>query len=306
MQSGLGGLVWFFRECKGQSRLHWEQRRRALGAPAKRQSYALHWRREVQLIRWCALSFSTVMALAPSQWVAAQERWPAAYSSRIYYYSTDPTPIEVTVRRLGNPDLSQRAMLRIPRAYVVFADGYRPHETPTLPDAIETGTLGVALTYPDGMALSVHAAKLQAERQMGRTAADSALRSQQYSARLHYIRPGVPWEDRARGRIEKTGERVGTFDGLEHFRKPRRDWYRGRPGGDQFVSIDCAPAQEALPVHFCRTVMRISRDLVADVHFVDFRLHGGRVFANERALAFRKSICRFVLSPCEVDARSLR
>jgi len=82
---------------------------------------------------------------------SADGHWPADFDSPIDFYSTDMTPIEV---RLG------KAVLHIPRAAIIFADGYSPMRLSRLPDIVETREIAIVVVYPDGQPLSAYAHEL--------------------------------------------------------------------------------------------------------------------------------------------------
>jgi hypothetical protein len=229
--------------------------------------------------------------------VEAEDRWPTVYTSPIYYYSLDNSPIQVTLRPFNDAEPLHRAVLNIPRAYIVFANRYLPSRIPRLPPAIETDDIRVALTYPNGSALSLHGQELSSTMHTHFAEAIESLRSQRYSARIVYLYPDPEWESRIRRRTANMTI-VGVFDGLEHVRWLQRDLYFGRAGDDEFIEVSCNVESESRADAFCETQMRIGTELVAYVSFVDFRFHGGRLFANARARAFRDAMCRFLIPPC--------
>src|ERR1700742_3076251 len=53
--------------------------------------------------------------------VFAQGRWPILYTLPFEFYSTDMAPVEVTLGASDDPNVQNRAVLHLPRAYVVFA-----------------------------------------------------------------------------------------------------------------------------------------------------------------------------------------
>jgi hypothetical protein len=229
------------------------------------------------------------------------DHWPAVYDSPIYYYSTDLSPITLTLRNFNEPDLGRRALLRIPRAYVVFVRHYEPKDLNRLPDVVDTEAVKVALTFPDGKPLSVHGLELGTTNGRGMWQALHELRSQQYDADLSYVPPEIPWEERTRTLFGPL-RGADTLDGLEHFRSRGIDVYFGRQGIDEFIYIRCSPFEQAHPIYFCTTGVRLARDLVARIMFLDFRFHGGRSFANERVRAFREAVCRFIVPACSETA----
>jgi hypothetical protein len=218
--------------------------------------------------------------------------WPTEFAGGLYFYSTDPTPVEVV---LDNPD-SRRpahpAVLHVPRAAIIFADNYDPAGLDQLPDKIETSLVILALTYPDGKPLILHAQELAAQKHITLYDAIRALRLQEYKAEIRYTPPDNPWEARERaGRVRF--EIKDKYEGMPH---APADYYFGQRGVDEFVRVHCYP--EATPTYFCETQMRIAPAVVAAVNFADFRFHGGRAYLNKRARTLRELVCRYVEPSC--------
>ena len=70
-------------------------------------------------------------------------------------------------------------------------------------------------------------------------------------------------------------------------------------GSDSFEQINCS--RQAHPVWFCTYEIDISDGVFAIASFLDFRMHGGRAYANERARVVREVVCRFTeREPAEV------
>jgi len=84
---------------------------------------------------------------------AAADKIPGMGSARYYYFSQKMDPIRVTfsTMRYDEPVPKPLTTIEIPRAYIYFASGYNQDEHETLPQAVKTKTLGILLTYPDGL-----------------------------------------------------------------------------------------------------------------------------------------------------------
>ena len=234
-------------------------------------------------------------------------RWPAIYTLPFHYFSIDSRPIEVTLRHSNDPDHSHSVILKIPVAYIVYVTGYSQQKLPRLPDCLETNYIELALTYPEGKALSIHAYEMGSERhpgsdrRIGFEAAAKSLRAQQYAVQLNYVRPDIPWEERVR-QPPKFMSEAGTYDGMTYIAgNTRRDNYLGEEGRDEFVRVSCALKAEARPYYFCETTFRVAGDLVARADFVDFRFNGGREFLNERVRVLRQALCRFFEDRCSAS-----
>lgn len=224
-------------------------------------------------------------------------RWPAIYNLPTYFYSTDLSVIELTVRHFHDADPTHRVLLRIPRAYLILLDRYDATRVSSVPDTAEAQRFNVAFTYPDGKPLSVHARELAAEAKISEPAALRKLRPVSYDARISYARPSLSAESDVPGSVREVPA-SGEYDGLAIVEVGRRQFYLGRPGIDEFVLLSCSPQREARPGYLCEARLRLGRNLQANVQFSDFRFQGGARFANERARVFRETVCKFVIPAC--------
>jgi hypothetical protein len=229
------------------------------------------------------LLLAAVLISAETASSAAQGRWPADYDSSIHFYSTDTSPIEV---RLGE------AILHIPRAAIIFADGYTPTQMSRLPDTVDTREIAIVVVYPDGEPLSSYAHDLANNKRISEAAAIRSLRSRQYYVSLHYAKPSQIWEEN----MYKHLSRLPTTDYYDGLRHTGSDDYIAERGVDAFVEVHCYP--EAKPETYCNTAMRIGEALRADARFPDFRFHGGRTYQNERARKLKEIVCHYVASGC--------
>jgi hypothetical protein len=80
--------------------------------------------------------------------------------------------------------------------------------------------------------------------------------------------------------------------------KDGSDLYVGGPS-DSFEAIRCNYTSHTLS--YCSYSVEITDRIWARANFLDFRLHGGRAYANQRARFLREVICRFV-EGCEPQA----
>ena len=212
------------------------------------------------------------------------------------FRSTDLSLVEVTLRKFNDPDPGHKIILRLPRAAITFANGYDSRRLSQIPDAIETDSLRLSLTYPDGDPLSVQARDEGRKQGISEGAMRKALRAREYSALLGYSPPGNPWEERVREGLSHLTI-VDQYEGLPH---AKADIYVGQSGIDEFLELRCYPW--ATPVYFCTANMLVGRipsgTLVTQVGFPDFRFHGGRAYANDRTRRLRQIVCRFVVPAC--------
>jgi len=224
---------------------------------------------------------------------SAKPHWPAEFMADFNYYSTDLSPIEVTLRQTNDPDLSHRTVLKVPRAALTFVNSFTPKKEPRLPDALETNQIEIALAYPGDKPLITYATEMAAVQHISIYDAMKKARSEEFVADISYSAPDNPWEARVRESQAHLLKVKDTYEGMPH---APADYYIGETGVDEFMEVHCYP--EATPIYFCRTKMRVSRSITAEVNFVDFRFHGGRAYLNEHARAFREALCRSMVPDC--------
>jgi hypothetical protein len=238
---------------------------------------------------------ATIVVAARALWPT--ERWSAVYTPWLHHFSTDLAQVHITLRYTNDPDPRHRAALGVPAAYVVFVEGLGPKDAPRLPARFGTSQVDLAMTWPDGKPLSVHARENARRDGISFAQAATALRANHMAVSLGYVRPDIPWEARVRERNRFMAE-AEPFDGLLHVTESRRDIYFGDGRSDEFVRIWCFLHADSRPDHFCTTSMRVAPDIVANVDFVDFRFNGGREFVNERIRLVRATVCQFLENRC--------
>ena len=217
-----------------------------------------------------------------------------------YYFSTDMTPITVHFvrnRDAFTPETARRqpviATARIPRAYVIFASPYRQPDYPVLPDEIWVTQLDIVLVDPEGEPYSLIWTRLRDEG-LSYSDATGHLRPLRSHVRLNastmeYATTLTPHEAAA-GQVES------SIDGVSEFRHSDSGpvFFRFPENGSIRI-IECAMnVERSHPSFFCSYQIRLSADVIASAHFIDFRLHGGRDFANERIANIREALCGFV------------
>ena len=102
--------------------------------------------------RLLAQALAVVALCAAAEAVRADDV-PAFGNWEHYHFSLDPTPIEVRfVHDRGSRDFPA---LKIPRSYVVYANGAEPSTKGPLPALVETNNVQIAFADPDGKAWSV-------------------------------------------------------------------------------------------------------------------------------------------------------
>ena len=243
------------------------------------------------------------------------------------YFSTDTKPIEVSlgiprydkasgtiksVRRNSANELVDGppiAVVRIPRAYIMFANNYTSsrralpgfrHEI--LPDRIVTNHLILAVAYPDGSPLSVsygafHRNKPNLKllgRDIDKIRKDKQARSIVLLADIsswsnQNARDSNTLSPRVRSNVPKF---VDIVDGFQHFRGIGTGQYYYDNGPDEIRVIKCfGDPATTQPGVYCKYTFPLNDYLLVNLDFLDFRIHGGRDFARERIRAFKKFAC---------------
>jgi|GEM_PF-3216176 len=202
------------------------------------------------------------------------------------YFSLDSSPVHVDFTQAKS---RWKVELNIPRKYIVFANIPRQNPRTPLPDNIATNHINIAFSDPDGEAWNEVVAKRAADLGIAPEFAAKQLRPQQYIVRLNVVtnpnrraahQAGIAMHERQRDR----------YQGLIHYKFISNDIYVGDES-DDFESISCFG--QLNPIYFCTYTIEISSDIVASASFLDFRLHGGRAYANKRANFLREVVCRF-------------
>jgi hypothetical protein len=206
--------------------------------------------------------------------------WPAEFTGPMYYYSTDLSPIEVTLRSPTDHDPSHKIILHIPRAAIVFANGYDPAQTRQLPNAVVTDQVRLALTAPTGEPLSVAGVNIATAQHLDLAAAIKGLRSQVYASNLYYTKSNQEWERLTREAWSLRYKFIDEYEGMAH---AIGELYAGEDGVDQFLQIRCD--MHPAPTYFCKMDLRIASNLGARVDFFDFRFHGGPgLFSSDQVM----------------------
>lgn len=79
---------------------------------------------------------------------------------------------------------------------------------------------------------------------------------------------------------------------MAHYRGVSSYSYYVGESSDEFFSARCEGRLN--PVFECSYSMSITEGVLAQVDFVDFRLYGGRAYANRRLRFVREVVCRYL------------
>ena len=225
-----------------------------------------------------ALMLMVALGSAPARGDAV----PGIGAWEYYHSSVDPSP--VTVRFVYNDGTRD---LLIPRKYIFFATGGFSSRDGPIPDLIETHSVRLALTYPDGEAWSVATREYAREHGVGMRRAADEMRI--VFVRLE-IRQTGPVDYRTLGYGSERAERDADT-GLLAFKQGRSNIRFIGDESDNFGNIDCFQALN--PRWLCDYRAHITHNIAITASFVDFRLHGGREFANQRMRFIRETVCTF-------------
>lgn len=225
-----------------------------------------------------ALMLMVALGTAPARGDAV----PGIGTWEYYHNSIDPSPVTVRfVYQDGTRDLM------IPRKYIFFATGDFSSRDGPIPDLIETHSVRLALAYPDGEAWTVAIREYAREHGVGMRRAADEMRS--VFVRLEIRRSG-PVDYRTRSHGSERAERDAET-GLLSFTQGRSNIRFIGDESDYFGDIDCSQALN--PRWLCDYRAHITHNIAITASFVDFRLHGGREFANQRMRFIRETACTF-------------
>jgi hypothetical protein len=204
------------------------------------------------------------------------------------HLSYDPSP--VTVRFLYNDGTRD---LLIPRKYIVFAEGKHSSRDGPIPDFIETRSVKLVLTYPDGEAWSVATRVYMQEHAVGHQTAAAEMRDRMHivQATNNFFNLDIVRQDYY---VRTTEGRIGEVGLIEHF--------VGRGSQTLFIGNE---EEEFLRVRrydsknsgwFCKYDARLTANIVFRSDFVEFRLFGGVDFGNNRIRMIKRTLCSFTES----------
>jgi len=233
-----------------------------------------------------ALMLMMALASAPARGDAV----PGMVAAPDRHLSYDPSPVTVRfVYEDGTRDLL------IPRKYIVFASGEFSSRDGPIPDLIETKSVKLVLTYPDGEAWTVAIREYMGEHGVSAHRAADEMRDRMHIVQLrptnNFIDLGVARND---FRIRDLEGSIGEF-GLKEFEISRgnQQFFLGSED-DEFLRIVCYNPKN--PGWFCKYDARLTQNIVFSADFVDLRIFGGREFANNRMRMIKRTLCTFTES----------
>lgn len=187
-----------------------------------------------------------------------------------YDHTQDMTPLQIRMRVKAE---DRGVMLNVPRAYVSlsYRSGYR------LPAAFDSNHIQLSFDTEG------RAAKF----------ADTPQRAKSTHVELHasrYQRPKKSPAEVLKAPIAMPSE---SFEGLVPTKHSSSSYlYYPGSAADQFSLAICFSERNA--DFFCTYYFDAADFVTGEAHFMDFRLHGGRKFANERLRFARSTVCRYL------------
>ncbi len=151
----------------------------------------------------------------------------------------------------------------LPRAWIAFVDGYSVRKLDQVPDSIQTWTLEIWLSEPDGVPLAARVSNITRSGQFGISAARHSLRAEEYHVSFWKIDPTMTAE-RWSSRYPKSA--TTERDGRQY--DPHRMVYMPNGTDDAFIEARCNGSSR---VAFCDYVVRVSPQLMATITFLGSR-----------------------------------
>jgi hypothetical protein len=88
--------------------------------------------------------------------------------------------------------------------------------------------------------------------------------------------------------------KIGTYDGFDVHKNSysERTTFIDASAADGIQTAFCVSAtNNTRPEFFCSAIFRLNENVYVELDFIDFRVHGGRRFLQERVRAFKKYVC---------------
>ena len=211
-----------------------------------------------------------------------------------YHFSLDQSRIRVSLINdvVGKADFPD---LLVPRAYVLFVSGAPPSTAGPLPPLLMSDHVKLLFIDGTGEPWSVAVTDLARRERISLTEAAKRIRAEEINLTIHSSKdPEASSKivESLKGRTFLVPE--GAFEGLPQHKTNSSSYpYFIGQANDEFFYANCR-GPDTHPIFFCKYWMNLTEGVVAEAMFVDFRLHGGREFANRRLRFAREVACRFL------------
>jgi hypothetical protein len=242
-----------------------------------------------------------VFILLSSDLALADKIPGTAYVGSQYFFTTKMDVVDISLW----PDLRKKAerppvaKVKIPRAYIFYISRKPGTNRDPVPSSVDAKSVNIMLTYPDGLPYSHAIRNYRKEFDVSSWAAGKALRMLSYIAqingvlgdayKLSYLSVG-PYN------LSATEQNfLGTYLGMKRFTTggSAEIYYASKNALIRKFKCWNSP-EKARPEFYCTYWTVLNKHLIASVKFVDFRVHGGIAFAEERIRVFKETICRYV------------
>lgn len=230
---------------------------------------------------------------AMAAWVVPNGIWTcSARADYLHFSSLDMTPIRISLvhKVAGKADVPD---LVVPRAYVYWVSNFPTSQGP-LPSQFSSDDVELKFVDGTGEAWTVAAAERALREGIDAETAAHRMRAEETMVQIHpSSTPTAAFADAQRNVMGAAPHRQDdSFEGLAHYRGVSNWSYYVGESSDEFFSARCEGRLH--PVYLCNYSMSITEGVVAHVAFVDFRLYGGRAYANRRLRFVREVVCRYL------------
>jgi len=233
-----------------------------------------------------ALMLMVALGSAPARGDAV----PGIGTWEYYHSSVDPSP--VTVRFVYNDGTRD---LLIPRKYIVFASGEFSSRDGPIPDLIETTSVKLVLTYPDGEAWTVAIREYMGEHGVSARRAADEMRDRMHIVEIlaanKMITRDVVLQTTFIRNIEGS---LGDIGLIEYIIGRGSQTILIGAENDEFLRITCRNPKRS--AWFCKYGAHLTQYIYFNSDFVDLRIFGGREFANSRMRMIKRTLCTFTES----------
>lgn len=233
------------------------------------------------------MSLALIAAVA---WAVPTGIWScSARADYLHFSSLDMTPVRISlvhkvVGKANFPDLV------VPRAYIYFVDDFLPGQGP-LPSQLSSNDVKLMFVDGTGEAWTVAVAARARRDGIDSTTAGHRMRTEETTVEISPSTTPIAARAGVTGSAPKRQD--DDFEGLAHYRGVSSFSYYVGGSDDEFFSARC-PGPPLNSVFQCNYSMSITEGVVAQVSFVDFRLFGGRAYANRRLRFVREVSCRYL------------
>jgi hypothetical protein len=236
------------------------------------------------------MGLALIAALA---WTVPGGIWTcSARADYLHFSSLDMTPVRISlVHRVAGkanfPDLV------VPRAYIYWVNEFLPGQGP-LPSQFSSDHFELKFVDGTGEAWTVAAAERARREGVDASTAAHRMRAEETVVEIGASSvPTAAYADAMRNVMGAAPHRQDdSFEGLAHYRGVSSYSYYVGESSDEFFSARCEGRLN--PVYLCHYSMSITEGVTAQVDFVDFRLYGGRAYANRRLRFVRDVVCRYL------------